>query len=78
MSEANYPQAQGSACVDFQTAPYEQLCGCVSAEIPPGAKWMWDKPNPHATEHLIRQATGRRMVCANCPDCGGTGITPNT
>lgn len=55
--------------MDFQTAPYEGLCGCVSIitnrEMP-----------PNIVEHLIRNMTGQRNVCANCEICGGSGILP--
>ena len=80
MSEAKneYPPAPGSA-LDFQTAPYETLCGCVAAMIPAGMNHLWkgDAPNHAATERLIRNAVGNRVVLSDCPKCGGTGITPN-
>jgi len=80
MGEANeaYPPAPGSA-LDFQTAPYEALCGCVAAMIPAGMDHLWkgDAPNHAATEFLIRNAIGDRVVLADYPKCGGTGITPN-
>lgn len=64
---------------DFQTAPYETLCGCVSALIPRHMQHIWKEnvPNHVATEHLIRNAVGNRVVLSDCPKCGGTGITPN-
>ena len=53
---------------DFQTAPYEALCGCVAVvynrELPPD----------HIVQSHIRQCVGQRNVCANCKSCNGTGI----
>ena len=65
--------------LDFQTAPYKTLCGCVSVMIPPGTNHLWkdDQPNHEATAHLIRNAVGNRVVLSDCPKCGGTGIAPN-
>jgi hypothetical protein len=73
------PQTTGSA-LDFQTAPYESLCGCVAVLIPAGMTDIWPDdgtPNHKATEALIRDSEGRRNVEVNCPKCGGTGIAPN-
>lgn len=62
--------------LDFQTAPYEKLCGCVSALIPCGLNHLWkgDKPNHEATESLITRAVGNRIVLSDCESCGGIGI----
>lgn len=50
-----------------------------AAMIPSHMNHLWegDTPNHAATERLIRNAVGNRVVMANCPKCGGTGITPN-
>ena len=64
--------------LDFQTAPYEALCGCVGAPLPMGLNYLWPegKPNHEATERLIRDSAGNRTVMVNCPKCKGTGIMP--
>lgn len=63
----------------FQTAPYEKLCGCVSAPIPTWAERQFkdDVPNIEATRRLIESHEGCRMVDADCPICDATGMLPN-
>jgi mono/diheme cytochrome c family protein len=73
--------APGSA-LDFQSAPYEALCGCVAALVPRAADWAYqyhgeERSNPHMTRRLIEQAVGERIVMANCHRCHGTGLAPN-
>lgn len=68
--------------LDFQTAPYEALCGCVGVEIPSSYNWAYEdrgepRGNPQVTAELIRNGKGRRIVCVNCSKCGGTGIAHN-
>ena len=63
--------------LDFQTAPYDELCGCVGAVIPGHMLHLWPddgSPNHKATEDLIRSSKGRRTVMVNCEKCGGTGL----
>jgi len=56
--------------MDFQTAPYEKLCGCVA--IITNRTTM----QPNSIRKLIANNEGNRNVCVNCPDCKGTGILP--
>ena len=56
---------------DFQTAPYEYLCGCVSVNI------LSDKgDNKELAEKLIREGEGKRTVRSHCTRCSGTGLKP--
>jgi len=56
---------------DFQTAPYEKLCGCVGVNIP------FDKgANKDVVEKLIREGEGKRTVRSYCTRCSGTGLKP--
>jgi hypothetical protein len=61
---------------DFQTVPYEELCGCVSALIPSALehKWKDNQPNHEATKQLLNSTKGQRIVDADCLICKGTGI----
>jgi hypothetical protein len=70
------------SALDFQSAPYDVLCGCVAAFVPSAGKWAYesfgeDRPNPRMTRYLIEQAVGERIVTVNCPRCHGTGLAPN-
>ena len=71
--------SETTPALDFQTAAYEALCGCVAAMIPAGMNHLWkgDQPNHAATEYLIRNAVGNRVSLSDCPKCGGTGIAPS-
>lgn len=61
--------------MDFQTAPFEMLCGCVGIYIPDHMNHLFDKgPNLELTERLLRDGKGKRIVLANCEKCNGTGI----
>jgi hypothetical protein len=59
---------------DFQTAPFEELCGCIAVDIPSHLLYRFDKPNKKLAEELIRRGEGKRIVLANCSKCGGTGL----
>ena len=62
---------------DFQTAPYEKLCGCIGVNIPNDYLHTYGKgANPALTEKLIREGEGKRIVMANCTRCSGTGLKP--
>ena len=62
---------------DFQTAPYEALCGCVCVDIPGDSKHMFAKgANPAFAEKLIREGEGKRTVRSYCTRCSGTGLKP--
>lgn len=65
-----------SESLDFQDAPYERLCGCVSAPIPHGWEHQWrdGRKNHEATQNLLEASKGRRMVDADCEKCQGTGF----
>ncbi len=64
---------------DFQTAPYDDLCGCVAALIPDWAvdQFQPDRANIEGTKRLLEMPETQRIVEANCPKCGGTGIRHN-
>ena len=74
--------ADGSA-LDFHTAPYEALCGCVAVEVPRHCNYAYQTPygvervNHDMTRQLIENGKGCRNVMANCPKCHGTGLVPN-
>lgn len=57
--------------MDYRTAPYEALCGCVSI--------FYDRetqPPDHIVQKHIKNCLGQRRVCVNCPVCKGSGIDP--
>jgi hypothetical protein len=67
---------------DFQTAPYDQLCGCVAVLVPSAANHAYQKNGKEVVNHemtrmLIEQGKHQRIVDASCEKCGGTGIAPN-
>ena len=77
--------AHEAVLLDYQTAPYEALCGCVGCFVPAAANHMYQEYGPNgpqervnhtATEMLLRGAVGCRIVLANCDKCGGTGLVP--
>lgn len=66
--------------MDFQTADYDDLCGCVSAPVPVYLGHLWkdasgkERVNHEATRRLIEDSKGDRVVLANCEKCGGSGL----
>jgi hypothetical protein len=65
--------------MSFQTAPYDELCGCVAAMIPTGfysRKWDKGEADHDATRTLLENSQGCRVVDADCPKCHGFGLKP--
>lgn len=65
--------------LDFQTAPYEALCGCVAVDVPASASWAYqdhgvEVANHEMTRRLIEANPRRRIVLANCQKCHGSGL----
>ena len=69
------------SALDFQSAPYEALCGCVAVMISESYGKMLDRVSEEDRRRLVKNlldsSQGYRNVCANCPTCGGSGILPN-
>ena len=78
MGESEQPSTERAEMIlDFQSAPFEALCGCVGILIPSHRLFMYDKgANLAETERLIREGVGSRIVEANCPKCHGVGLKP--
>lgn len=63
----------------FQTAPYTELCTCVSVTLTVDQERLIDS-HPGWTESIVHAAikSGRqyRDCTADCPICAGYGIKP--
>jgi hypothetical protein len=72
------PLVESTCSMSFQTAPFEELCGCVSAPIYGQLERLWDKLEPwqqkHYAEMNIRRSKGNRMYDGDCEKCGATGL----
>ncbi len=60
----------------FETAPYDDLCGCVSTFLPAHLSEWRENPDRHRSMVKARLSNPNlpRSVCANCPICNGLGI----
>ena len=77
MNETKLNQSNGYL-LEFQESPYDRLCGCVSVPIPYELDKIWDGMSEDwrrdRTKRLIRSLPHARMVEADCPKCGGSGL----
>lgn len=62
----------------FETAPYEQLCPCVSVELTPDQDRLMDVW-PDRGDAIVKAAMlngQQRHADGECQKCNGTGLLP--
>lgn len=63
--------------MNYQNAPYETLCGCVSVPMTAAECQLPREAQQSRIESLIRAGKRQRHVMVNCKRCGGTGLMLN-